>query len=153
MTFSYKCLQAIIALAFFTSFWWLFNLILKFVSTLPTYYLFCKMHSIKYTTQLLAQLTLRIFLYVFLVCCLLRILRAASHSFFRHEEHLPRFCFGFCLTLFFSISLLPVNSLRFLFRLNDVIGWQLNVSFKDWFIASKFQCFRITLLMFWQKRL
>ena len=45
-----------------------------------------------------------------------------------------------------------LNSLSFLFRLNAVIGWQLSISFRDSFIAGKFQCFCITLLMFGQKR-
>ena len=35
-----------------------------------------------------------------------------------------------------------------LFHRNVVISCQLNISCRDSFIASKFQCFRITLLMF-----
>ena len=58
--------------------------------------------------------------------------------------------FFYCLflTLFFSILLLPISSLRFLFRPKAVIGWELNFSFRDSFIASKFQYFLIILLMF-----
>ena len=54
--------------------------------------------------------------------------------------------FVFFLTLFFSILLFPFNFLRFFFRLNAAIGWELNISFRDLFISSKFQCFRIHLL-------
>ena len=35
---------------------------------------------------------------------------------------------------------------------NAVIVWQLKVSFRNSFIASKFQCFYITLLMFGQNQ-
>ena len=50
------------------------------------------------------------------------------------------------MTLFFSILWFPFNFLRFFFRLNAVIGWELKISFRDLFISSKFQCFRIHLL-------
>ena len=116
----WKCLQAIIASTFFTFFRWLFSLILKLVSTFPTYCLLHKIHSIKYMTQLLAQLTFWNILYIFLVCSLLKVvvfltcLQQSDLNFVRHGEHLP--CFSLCiclfLTLFFSISLLPINSLR-----------------------------------------
>ena len=51
----------------------------------------------------------------------------------RHGEHSPRFSFWICLflSLFFSILLLPINSLRFLFHLNTVIVWQLNIYCRD----------------------
>ena len=48
--FYWKCLQVIIALTFFTSFWWIFSLILKLVSPFATCCLLHKMHSIKYIT-------------------------------------------------------------------------------------------------------
>ena len=53
-----KCLQAIIVSAFFTTFWWLFSLILKLFSALPTYCLLHRINFIKYITQKLAQFTL-----------------------------------------------------------------------------------------------
>ena len=61
--------------------------------------------------------------------------------------------FFFFFFLFFSVLLPPINSLSFLFCLNAVIGWQLNIYFRDSFIASTFQCFRITFVMFGQKPL
>ena len=57
----------------------------------------------------------------FLVCLLLKVvvfltrLQQSDLKFVRHGEHLPCFCLCICLflTLFFSISLLPINSSRF----------------------------------------
>ena len=88
---------------------------------------------------------------VVFLCCL----QQSDLEVVRHGEHLPGFSFCICLflTLFFTIWLLAINSLRFLFCLNAVIGWQSNNSFRDSFIASKFQYFHITLQMFVQKRL
>ena len=124
-----KCLQAINPSNFLTSFQWLFSLILKLVSAFPTYCLLHKMHSIKYITYLLLQLTLWNILHIFLVCWLLKVvfracLQQSDLKFLRHGEHLPDFSFCICifLTLFFSILLLPINPLRLLFRLNAVIG-------------------------------
>ena len=60
----------------------------------------------------------------------------------------------FCIFLlcFFLIFFLPINSLRFLFGMNVVIGWQSNISFRDIsFIAGKFQDFPIISLIFGQK--
>lgn len=69
--------------------------------------------------------------------------------FFRHgeptvREHLPGFSFCICLFwhLFFSILLLPFNSLRFLSHLNAVIGWQLSIAFRDSFITSNSSVFQ-----------
>ena len=53
--------------------------------------------------------------------------------FVRHGEHLPNFSFDF-FDFFFPL-LLPIISLTFLFCLNAVIDWQLNISFRDSFIA------------------
>ena len=82
-------------------------------------------------------------------------LQQSDLKFVRYGEHLPGFSFCNCLflTLFFSILLLPINSVRFLFCLNAVIDWQSNISFRDSFIFRKFECFHITLLMLVQKRL
>ena len=109
------------------------------------------MHFIKYITQLLAQLTLWNNLYIFGVCRPLKVvvfrtcLQPSDLKFVRHGEHFPGFDFCVCLflTFLFSILLLPINSLRFLFCLNAVLGWQLNISFGDSFIASKFLRFQI----------
>ena len=102
-------------------------------------------------------------LHIFLVCWLLKVvgfrtcLQQSDLKFVRYGGNFPDFSFCifllFFLTMFFSILLLPINSLRFLFRLNAVIGWQLNISFRDSFIFSKFKCFCITLLMFGQNQL
>ena len=84
-------------------------------------------------------------------------LQQSDLKFVRHVNHLLGcgFCICLLLALFFSIFLLPINSLRFLFRLNVVTGWPLNISFRDSFISSKFQYFRITSgvhLEFWEWR-
>ena len=95
---------------------------------------------------------------IFLVCWLLKVvgfrtcLQQSDLKFVRYGENFPDF--SFCIFLFFFLTmLLPINSLRFLFRLNAVIGWQLNISLRDSFIFSKFKYFCITLLMFGQKQL
>ena len=58
--FYWKCLQIIIALTFFTSFWWIFSLILKLVSPFATCCLLHKMRSIKYITIVF----IRIYMYL-----------------------------------------------------------------------------------------
>ena len=58
--FYWKCLQVIIALTFFTSFWWIFSLILKLVSPFATCCLLHKMRSIKYITIVF----IRIYMYL-----------------------------------------------------------------------------------------
>ena len=55
----WKCLQAIIASTIFQSCRWLFSVILKLVSALPTYWLLHKMRFIKYIMQQPAELTLQ----------------------------------------------------------------------------------------------
>ena len=71
-------------------------------------------------------------LYIFLVCWLLKVvfvfhtcLQQSDLKFVRHGEHLPGFSFCICLflILLFSNLLLYTNFLRFLFYLNDDIGW------------------------------
>ena len=131
--FYWKFLKVIIASTFFTPFWLSFILVLKLVSAFPTYCLLHKMNSIKYKTYLLAQLTLWNILHTFFGLLTLKsslkvvCLQQSNFKFSRHGEHLPGFSFCICLflTLFFSILLFPLNSLRFLFHLNAVIGWQI----------------------------
>ena len=127
----WKCLQAIIVSTFLTPFRWLFSLKLKLVSAFPAHSLLHKMHSIKYITKLLTRWTFWNILYIFVVCSLLKVvvfrtcLQQRCLKFVRHGEHLSRFNFCICLvlTLFFSILLLPIDFLRFLFHLNAFIGW------------------------------
>ena len=139
----WKCLQAIIASTLFTSFEWLFSLILKLIPAFPTFCLLHKMPSIKYITYLLAQLTLWNILYIFFVCWLLiaavsrTCLQQSDLKFFKHRKYFPGFSFRICLPI--SIPL---------FCLNAVTHWQSNITFKDSFIAGKLQYFFITLLMF-----
>ena len=83
-----KCLEAIIASTFFTSFRWLVSPILKLVSAFPTYCLLHKMHPIKYITTLWNTL------YIYLVCWLVKVvvfctcLQQSDLKFVRHGKHL-----------------------------------------------------------------
>ena len=150
----WKCLQTIIALNFshlFDDYSVLYkSLFLLFLNIA---------YFIKCMTWLLAQSKLWNIFNSFLVCWLSKVvvshacLQQSDLKFVRHGDHLPGFSFCTCLlsTLFFSVLLLPINSLRLLFHLNDVIGWQLSISFRDLFITNKFQCFRIILLIFGKK--
>ena len=100
------------------------------------------------------------YLVIFLVCWLLKVVvfwtcfQRSDLILVRHGKHLLGSIFCICfLNLSFSILLLPETSLKFLSRLNAVIGWQLNISFRDSNIAGKFQFFLITLPMFGKKQL
>ena len=117
----------------FHIFWWLFSLVLRFVSAFPTYCLLHELHSIKYITKLLAEFTLWNILYISFVCWLLKVvvfctfLQQSDLTFVRNREHLPgfNFCNYLLLTLFFLTLLLPINSLSILFHLNDAIDCRL----------------------------
>ena len=114
--FSRKCLHAnmVLGWGFFTSYLWLLSLILKAVSALPTYCFLHNVHSIKYMSYALEQLTWWKILYDFWVCWLLKVdgvvtwLQYRVLLFPKHGEHFPGFkvlLFIFC-TMLFSILLL-----------------------------------------------
>ena len=119
------------------------------------------MHSIKCLRNCWLNWHCGISYTFFFICWILKVvvfrtcLQQSDIIFVTYGEHLSGFCFCIFLflTLAFPVLLLPINSLWFLFRLNDFIGLKLNISFWDSVIVSKFLFFRITLLMFWQKRL
>ena len=63
---------------------------------------------------------------------------------FKHGVHLPCILFvNFLLTLPFSINLVPIMSLRFLFRRKAKIGGFWNISARFAFICRRCQCFII----------
>ena len=71
------------------------------------------------------------------ICLQHRVLLLAKHG-----VHLPCILFlNFLLTLPFSISLVPIMSLRFLFRRKAKIGGFWNISARFGFICKRCQCF------------
>ena len=121
---SLKYLQAIIASTFLISFRWLFSLILKLVFAFPTYsvcYIKCTPSNIAACTVYVVKYLIYSFWFVFgwlffMIACNkvtlnLSVMESICLVFF--------LCLPF-LTLFFLILLLRINSLRFLFCLNDV---------------------------------
>ena len=71
------------------------------------------------------------------ICLQHRVLLLAKHG-----VHLPWILFvNFLLTLPFSINLVPIMSLRFLFRRKAKIGGFWNISARFGFICRRCQCF------------
>ena len=71
------------------------------------------------------------------ICLQQRVLLLAKHG-----VHLPCILFvNFLLTLPFSINLVPIMSLRFLFRRKAKIGGFWNISARFGFICRRCQCF------------
>ena len=129
--FSWKCLHAhmVFGWGFFTSFLWLFRLILKVVSAFRRYCYLQNVHSIKYMTYTQKQLTSWKILYVFWVCRILKVnavmnwLQHRVLLFPKHWKHFPRIkvLLFILFTMFYSILLLPIGSLRFL--LFKIFNW------------------------------
>ena len=129
----WKCLQAIVGSTFFTS----FQSYIKVFFVSPTYCLLHKMHPINFILLLLAHLTLWNFVFFLFFFgwltlksnCFSYLFATEWRSFVSYGKHFSgfSFCIFLFLTLFFSILLLPINSLRFSFGFNAVIGWQLNI--------------------------
>ena len=127
---SHKCLHANLVLEWeiFTSFQWLFSLILKAVSGFPTYCFLHNVHSINYMTYALEQLIWWKILYDFWICWLVKvdvvvtILQHRDLPFPKQGENFPAFkvlLFIF-FTMSFSIWLLPMSSLIFFLDFKDV---------------------------------
>ena len=149
-----KCLAAGMALAYLTSFLWLFNRISKAVSAFPTYWILQSSHCSKYMMKLLLQVVFWNVLNVLLVWLLLKCsvfiscLQESVLEFEKHGEHLllvtllvvSRF-------LFFSIVFPPINCLRSLFL------WKANGSlFSNTFLSTgltfnMYQCFSSIVLI------
>ena len=117
-----KCLSTGMSLASLTSFLWLFNRILKAVSTFPTYWILQSSHSSKSMMKLLLQVLFWNILNVLLVWLLLRCsvfitcLQQSILKFEKHGEHSSLVNFLVVGSfLFFSIVSPPINCLRFLF--------------------------------------
>ena len=155
--FFQKCLSANIALGSFTSFLWLFNLMLNGVSFSSTYCRLHIMHSIRKMTYSVSQWNI---FQVLVVCWLLNIAVVFTFSqhifpvFALHGVHLPSFKdFKSLLTLLFSIQYVSIISEMFLFRLNAVIGSFSKIYLRFSFICKVFQFFVIVLVIFGRNRL
>ena len=117
-----KCLSAGMALGSLTSFWWLYNCILKAVSAFPTYWILEISHSSKYMTKLLLQVVFWNILNILLAWLLLKcsvFVICFQQSILEFEKHGEHFLLVNLLVvssfLFFSIVFPPISSLRFLF--------------------------------------
>ena len=126
--FSWRCFDANIVLGwgFFTSFLWLFSLILKRVSTFSRFCWLLKVNVV------MTWLQHRVLLFP------------------KDEKHFPGFkvLLLILFTILFSILLLPISSLRFLLHLKAITGSFWKTLFRDSLIDSMLQFFRIISLMF-----